>query len=342
MDRYQRQILLPQIGRSGQERLRHASVMLAGVGALGCTVADQLCRAGVGRLILIDRDVVELSNLHRQNLYTQTDASLATPKAQAAAIACRAANPDCAVDVVVADITSDNALALVDRHRPDVLIDSTDNVATRFLLNDLSIARNLPLVYGGCVGTEGRVLGIVPGRTPCLRCVFPTPPAPIDLPTCDTAGILGPVAAVVGAMQAAEVMRLIIDGPDLYQPAMVAIDLWTRRFRTIALADARDAECIACGQKRLDYLTAIAPGAVSLCGRDTVQVRLDPGAVDGFLDAAETKLRRLTPAVSRNEYLVHCQPDAAISLDVFADGRVLVHGTADCAQARALVARYLG
>ena len=200
---------MPQIGAEGQEKLARARVLLVGCGALGCTIAEQLARAGIGFLRIVDRDIVELTNLQRQVLFDESDAASALPKAIAAAKRLKQINSSIAIEPHVADLDAGNAESFCD---VDLILDGTDNVATRFLLNEISVKNNIPWIYGACVGTEGRVMTIRPGDGPCLRCIFREPPAPGELPTCDTAGVLGPIAAVVGAMQAMAAMKLIVGG----------------------------------------------------------------------------------------------------------------------------------
>ncbi|MDY7108823.1 MAG: HesA/MoeB/ThiF family protein, partial [Planctomycetota bacterium] len=225
--RYHRQTLLPQIGEEGQRRLRAAHALVIGCGALGCVMADTLARAGIGALTIIDRDVVDLTNLHRQILFEERDAEEAIPKAEAARARIARLNGDVTVSAHVDDFHHHNAEAYLRRAAPDLILDGLDNFATRYLLNDLAVKHGLPLVHGGAVGTRGTVLTILPHparravesrsailwtagqATPCLRCVFPEPPAPGTGPTCDTAGVLGPLVMLVAARQAAEAIKLI-------------------------------------------------------------------------------------------------------------------------------------
>jgi molybdopterin-synthase adenylyltransferase len=346
MDRYARQILLPQIQKTGQEKIGAATVMLIGAGALGCTIADQLTRAGIGKLVLIDRDVVERSNLQRQSLFDESDAEQRRPKAHAAAMRLLLINRHVQIVHLVTDVTADNIRDLLYVHTPSVIVDGTDNVETRYLINDASIHYAIPWIYGAATGVEGRVMPIVPGHTPCLRCVFPTPPGPGELATCDTAGVLNSASCVVASLQAAEAVRLIVDGPTRVRPEMISVDLWTRRFRTIDFTDGRRLDCPACVKKELSYLNSTASLTATLCGRNTVQVRLTtinarPEPVP-LLERIESRLAATLKDVDRSAYLVRGRVDDAIELSVFADGRVLVHGTNDPAQARSIVARYLG
>ncbi len=346
MDRYARQILLPQIGEAGQLKVQRATVLLIGVGALGCTIADQLTRAGVGKLVLVDRDIVEKTNLQRQTLFDEADAAQARPKAYAAAMRLAAINRRVEVLHSVADVTPDNIRDLLYVHTPAVIIDGTDNVETRYLINDAAIQTNTPWIYGAATGVEGRVMPIIPGRTPCLRCVFPSPPGPGELPTCDTAGVLNSASAIVASLQAAEAVRLIVEGSLKSLAEMVTIDVWARRFRTIDFTEGRRPECPACVRHQFDYLNSTATLTATLCGRNTVQVRLaNLGSTtrgDALLEQLEARLKAAVANVHRSPYLVRAAVGDNVELSVFADGRVLVHGTNDPAKARSIVARYLG
>ena len=348
IDRYHRQTLLPQVGVEGQARLRRARVLLVGCGALGGVIAEQLVRAGVGSLIVADRDVVELTNLQRQVLFDEEDVHEQTPKAVAAARKLGRINSEVRIDPRVVDVHAGNIEELAGIEpgglRVDLILDGTDNVDTRYLINDVSIKHGIPWVYGGCVGTEGRCMAVRPSTTPCLRCIFPTPAAAGELPTCDTAGVLGPAAAVVASLQVTAALRLLIDPPDGIQTAqLISVDVWQGRFRTLALDNAKDAECPCCGQQRFEFLEGRpGNGSTSLCGRNAVQVRpTTHAAID--LQALGAKLDRLGK-LERTPYLLRCSlhDPRDINLTVFPDGRVIVHGTANIERAKSIYARFLG
>src|SRR5687767_13669811 len=270
-DRYHRQTLLPQIGRTGQERLARAHVLLVGCGALGTVIAEQLVRAGVGTLRIVDRDVVELSNLQRQTLFEESDAAEGVPKAVAAERRLSRVNSEVTIDAVVADFFAGNAEEFGEC---DLILDGTDNVETRYLINDLSVKTGVPWVYGACVGTEGRVMTVRTPETACLRCVFPEPPGVGELPTCDTAGVLGPLAGVVASLQALAAIKLLSGNESAVAREMTVIDVWSNRIRSVNLADARRADCPTCGQRQFEFLEAgTVRRPVSLCGRNAVQVR---------------------------------------------------------------------
>src|SRR5262245_34353204 len=212
IDRYHRQTLLPQIGEAGQRKLAGARVLLVGCGALGSTIAEQLARAGIGHLRNADRDIVELTNLQRQVLFDDSDAAGGLPKAVAAANRLSKINSTITIEPRVVDVDALNVEQLV--AGCDMILDGTDNVATRYLVNDVAVKHTIPWIYGACVGTEGRVMTIRPGAGACLRCIFPQPPNASELATCDTAGVLGPVASVVGAMQALAAIKLLSGNAD--------------------------------------------------------------------------------------------------------------------------------
>jgi molybdopterin-synthase adenylyltransferase len=340
LQRYHRQMLLPQVGQAGQQRLASSRVLLIGCGALGTASADQLVRAGIGHLTIVDRDIVELTNLQRQTLYDESDAASETPKAIAAANRLRAVNSSVEIIPRIADVHAGNIEELL-KVGVDLILDGTDNVQTRYLINDASVKHSIPWVYGAAVGVEGRVMGIVPGATPCLRCIFPTPPSPAELPACDTAGVLGMAAGIVGSLQAIEAIK-ILTGQGAINTLM-RMDFWTMRMHAVSTTDARRADCTCCGEKRFEYLGAL-PGdaAVTLCGRNAVQVRPD-GRVELSLEQMAVKLGS-AGNVHRNAYFVKCslRDPAGVTLTVFADGRTLVQGLSDLGRAKSIHARFVG
>jgi len=346
--RYHRQQLLPQVGPAGQARLAAARVLLVGCGALGTTLADLVVRAGVGFLRIADRDVVELTNLQRQVLFDESDARQGAPKAVAAARRLAAINADVTIEPHVVDVHAANLpdLAGLEGAGPpcDLLLDGTDNVETRYLLNDLAVKHAIPWVYGACVGTEGRVMGVLPGTTACLRCIYPAPPAVGEFATCDTAGVLGPAAAVVAATQAALALRLLIDRTT--PEHLLTFDLWAGRFHAVPTTDVRSPDCPCCGQRRFEFLNApLGPGLTTLCGRNAVQIRTLNPTRAAPLDLSALA-GRLKPSgqVESTRYLVRCHlhEPAGLSLTVFADGRILVHGTNNPNTARSVAARFVG
>jgi adenylyltransferase/sulfurtransferase len=339
VDRYHRQTLLPQIGRAGQEKLSGSRVLLVGSGALGTVIADQLARAGVGYLRIVDRDIVELTNLQRQVLFDESDVQESLPKAIAAARKLARVNSSIMIEPNVVDVSTSNVETLMSD--VELVVDATDNVATRYLLNDAAVKLSKPWIYGACVGTEGRVMTIRPTQTPCLRCVFPNPPAPGELPTCDTAGVLGPAAAVVASLQSVACIKVLTAQFEAIANQMLAVDLWSNRFRAIDLSHARRQDCPTCALRRFEFLDSAKTDSASLCGRNAVQIR-PSGGLEVQLPAVELKLRPFGET-TRTPYFVRCSlHEAPLELTVFPDGRTIVHGTSDATRARSIYARYLG
>jgi adenylyltransferase/sulfurtransferase len=337
VERFSRQTRFTPLGSAGQERLAAARIVIVGCGALGGAAALALVRAGVGHVRLIDRDVPEVSNLPRQVLFDEADVAAGLPKAVAAARHLERMNSAARIEPVVADLTAANVADLLTGH--DLVVDGTDNFEARFLVNELCCRERIPWVHGGAIGAEGRVLAVVPGASACLRCLVPEPPAPGTLPTCETAGVLGPAVLVVGAVQAMEAIRLLVGGPAAGNRLLVC-DLWDQAWRTVDLAPLAAAGCPTCRGGDYPWLEGrIGSRPAVLCGRDAVQVPAVGGRVD--LAVVAERLAAVAP-VTANPWIVRAQVEPGIELAVFADGRALVSGTREEARARAIVARYLG
>jgi molybdopterin/thiamine biosynthesis adenylyltransferase len=336
MSRYARQELFAGIGAEGQQRLRAARVVVIGCGALGSSLAEMMARAGVGQLTIVDRDFVEESNLQRQALFEQSDADAALPKAVAAERHLRRLNPEVSVAGIVTDVDPRNAAELI--KGAAVVLDGTDNFETRFLVNDVCLAAGIPWVYGACVGAYGLTLAIQPRVSPCLRCVLEDLPAPGSSPTCDTVGVIAPIARVVAGIQAAEALKILAGRSAALLPGIVAIDLWKGTFDIFNLSGCAPS-CPACRDGRYEFAERLAAPAALLCGRDAVQLspvssaRPDLGALAARLAAAGK--------VRANEYLLRFET-ADASIAVFADGRAIVKGVSEAARARALYAQYIG
>ncbi len=336
--------MLPQVGEAGQAALTRARVLLVGCGALGTHLADQLVRAGVGFLRIADRDVVEWTNLQRQVLFDEEDARRGWPKAAAAAERLARVNSEVTVEPRVADVDSANVEMLagagVDGKQVDLIVDGTDNVETRYLLNDVSVKHGIPWVYGACVGMEGRAMAVRPGQTPCFRCVFPEPPAALELATCDTAGVLGAAAGVVASIQAALAIKQLVGDVGKFG-SLVTVDLAAMRFGSVSLEGGRDTACPCCGKRAFQFLDRPADGSsATLCGREAVQLK-GAGAMDLFQLAERW---RSAGRLEVNRFFVRCRlvDPAEVVLTGFADGRVIVQGTKDVGRARALYARFVG
>jgi molybdopterin-synthase adenylyltransferase len=338
LDRYVRQIIFPGIGETGQRALQAARVAILGVGATGSLLANHMVRAGVGYVRLIDRDYIEVNNLQRQLLYDEDDIAAMLPKAVAAARKLRRVNSQIQIEEMVADVTPANAETLL--ADTDLVLDGTDNFAARYLINDTCVKLSRPWIYTGVLAAYGMTMTIRPGLTPCLRCVMGEMPAPGTIPTCDTAGIIGPIVSLLGSVAAAEALKLITGGGELNR-GMVYVDLWENSFDRFDLGEPRP-DCPTCGQHEYPFLRAETGARTTiLCGRDAVQVSvagtqgLDLDALAGRLKAAQVG------AVQANPYLLRARIDG-YELTVFPDGRAVVKGTADEALASTLYARYIG
>ena len=338
MNRYHRQTLLPGIGEAGQRRLAGSTALLVGCGALGTVIAESLARAGVGRLVIVDRDVVELTNLQRQTLFDESDARDELPKAIAAKNRLALINSEIRIDSVVADFTPRNGERLAES--VDVIVDGTDNLQTRYLLNDLAVKLGRPYVYGGAVGTTGLSYVVIPGAGPCLRCVFDDNTSGGGA-TCDTAGVLGPLAGVIANIEADETIKLLTGNRPAVNRNMISIDLWSNTWRQIDVAAAYDTACVCCGQRCFAHLEGRGADAAILCGRNAVQIPASSAL------NMQTIADRLSPygSVKRTEHLLRAdltERGRSFQITLFPDGRAIVHGTDDPALARTLYARYIG
>jgi molybdopterin/thiamine biosynthesis adenylyltransferase len=338
--RYSRQLLFSPIGVEGQRRLIRSRVAIVGMGALGTVLANHMVRAGIGYVRLIDRDFVEMSNLQRQMLYDEEDAQQMAPKAIAAANRLRQTNCLVEIEPHVTDLNRTNAEELLTG--VDLILDGTDNFAVRFLINDVSVKHGIPWIYGGAVSSRGVTMTIIPGVTPCLRCVFGQPPAQGTTETCDTAGVIGSIIHVVASYQAAEALKILVGDRDHINRRMVHFDLWYNHQSSVDVSKAKKDTCPACGLHHYDYLDASSDEDMigTLCGRNSVQIQpVRPASFN--LNEWANKLGRLG-RVELNPFLLkfHVQDDMHMIL--FPDGRALVQGTDDPTLAKSLYSRFIG
>ena len=332
--RYLRQIIFNGIGESGQEKLLAARVLVVGVGATGSVIASTLARAGIGYLKIADRDFVELNNLQRQVLYDEDDVASRMPKAAAAAQKLRRINSSIEIVPVISDVNAENIEDLI--ADVDLVLDGTDNFETRYVVNDACVKHNKPWIYGGAVASYGATLTVVPHESACLRCVFTQAPPPGTLPTCDTAGVIGPLVNVIGSLASAEALKLLT-GSGERNRGLINIDLWENSFETFEIA--RRSDCICCVRHEFEYLDDAHDGAAFLCGRNAIQIRpAQKHALDlGQLAARLSPLGRVT----QNEYLVQFTLDD-FDVTIFPDARAIIKGTEDAGVARSVYAKYVG
>ena len=348
-ERYSRQVLFAGIGVEGQRRLQAGSAAIVGVGATGAAAAGLLARAGVGRLMLIDRDFVEPSNLQRQMLFDEADARESLPKAEAARRHLERINSGVSVIARIADLVPDNVEELL--ADADIVLDCTDNFETRYLLNDLCVRDGRPWIYAAAVGAYAATMNVLPRRPPgselagevapaaptaCLACLFPAPPAG-DLETCETAGILATAVNLAASLQVTEALKLLTGQPETMRRSLLSFDLWTGERSEIATGHPR-ADCEVCGQRVFRALSGEGRPHITLCGRNSVQIHEHHRPVD--LAALRERLSALGEVRGNGLLLRFERPP--YTLTVFPDGRALVQGTTDTGVARSIYARYLG
>jgi molybdopterin-synthase adenylyltransferase len=336
--RYARQIVFPGVGEAGQRALLQSRVTIIGLGATGSVLANHLTRAGVGFLRLIDRDFIELNNLQRQLLYDEEDIAAMLPKAVAAARKLRCINSGVTIEEIVTEVTPTNIVGFISD--ADLVMDGTDNFATRYLINDACVKLGKPWVYCGVIAAYGMTMTIRPHQSPCLRCVMGELPAPGTVPTCDVAGVVGPIVTLMGSIAAAEAIKLIV-GRGTPNSGMIYADLWEDSFDRFDLGGPRP-DCPTCGRAEYPFLAAeTGARTTALCGRDAVQVSVI-GARTLDLGALAERLRTAAiGAVQCNPYLLRAEIDG-YEFTVFGDGRAIIKGTADEARASTLYARYIG
>ena len=336
-ERYSRQILFPEIGKTGQQKLLDSRVLIVGCGALGASHAEMLSRAGVSHLRIVDRDFVEFTNLQRQTLFKESDAAERLPKAIAAKTRISEINSEIEVEAIVADVNQSNVEELI--KDVDLVLDGTDNFQVRYLLNDACVKHGKTWIYGAAVSSYGTTMTIIPGETPCLRCIFEEMPDAGSSPTCDTAGVIMPIIATVSATQVAEAIKLLVGDRSALHRSLLQFDVWQNDRQKIKLGEPNP-DCPACGQHRYDFLDAesVEFSAV-LCGRNAVQIAPPNGTTIDLKSFAD-RLAHLGD-VKQNEYLVRFA-SGENEITLFRDGRAIVKGTDDVSVARSLYARYIG
>jgi adenylyltransferase/sulfurtransferase len=357
LERYSRQVLFAPIGEEGQQRLASSTVAIVGCGATGAAAAALLARAGVGTLILIDRDFVEESNLQRQVLFDEADAAAATPKAEAARRQIAHFNSAIQVRAHVADLVPGNIHDLL--ADAQIILDATDNFETRYLVNDyvveqsslergqhdslergrsdsLEAGQPVAWIYAAAIGAYAATMNIMPGQTACLACLFPKPPTgPVE--TCDTAGILNTAVNFAASLQVTEALKYLTGAPKDMRRTLLAWDLWRNERSEINAATPRPG-CEVCSLHDFAHLRGEGRPHITLCGRNSVQIHEHHRPVD--LAAAADRLRP-HGEVRQNGLLLQFRRGPH-TLTLFADGRALIQGTTDVALARTLYARFVG
>jgi len=334
IDRYSRQVLSRGIGEEGQRKLGSSSVVIIGCGAMGTVIATSLVRAGVGKVRIIDRDFIEYHNLQRQVLFDEEDIKAGLPKAIAAERHLKKVNSSIEIEGIVADINYTNIENLITG--ADVILDGLDNLETRFLINDVSLKHNIPWVYGGAISSSGMTMTIIPHETPCFRCVSASPTGGGLVLTCDTAGVISPAPFIIGSLQSAEAIKILV-GSDSINRDLILINVWEDKFSRFNIR--RRPDCLTC-QGKYEFLEAkFGTKTTSLCGQNAVQV-LNPQVGQVSFETLATHLKPIGE-VSYNEFMLRFRVDNH-ELVIFPDGRAIVKNTNDESLARGLYAKYIG
>lgn len=338
LSRYIRQIRYAPFGEEGQRRLSASGALVCGCGALGSVLAGTLVRAGVGRVRIVDRDFVDLTNLQRQMLFDEDDVAAQLPKAVAAAEKLRRVNSEVEIEPIVADVNAANIGELC--AGMDVIVDGTDNFETRFLVNDAAVKLGIPWVYGGALGAEGQTMTILPGETPCFRCLMAECPPPGTTPTCDTAGILGPTVGVIASIEAIEAMKILSGNRAAISRSLTVVELWDGQIRQVDISRLREqTDCPTCKRGEFPWLAGREGSRTAvLCGRNAVQLSHPGTRLE--LDELAERLKGVGE-VRRNPFLLRLNVEG-YQITVFPDGRAIVGGTDDIAAAKTAYAKYIG
>ncbi|MEF8837316.1 MAG: ThiF family adenylyltransferase [Candidatus Bipolaricaulota bacterium] len=331
--RYDRQNILSQWNEGTQENLENSRIVIVGCGALGTNTSATLARAGVGELTLVDRDFVELSNLHRTALYNEEDVGRA--KANVIHERIEEINSTVSTEALPTDLDPLNAERVLGGH--DLILDCTDNLLTRYLINDFAVKFEVPWIYAAVIETTGMTMNISPGEGPCFRCLFPERPPSGTLPTCDTAGVINTIPKVISALQSTEAIKCL-DGREVNTDTLLNFDVWARDLSTINIE--RNDECICCGEGEYQFLESeVGQTSHSVCGREAIQI--NPHREDEIdLKGLAKKLRGLGEVEARDVLLRFEVEDYRIN--VFRDGRAIIEGTEEEKVARSLYSKYIG
>lgn len=332
MDRYSRQVILKEIGEEGQGLLLNSDVTVVGCGALGTVIANNLTRAGIGKIQLVDRDLVEMNNLQRQMLFDEKD--IGRPKAVVCAEKLSQINSEIEIIPTVVDLNFSNIEKIIENC--DLVVDGTDNMETRFLINDASVKKGIPWIYGGAIETHGMTMNIIPNETPCFRCIVPQLPKAGTMPTCDTVGVLNMIPVVIGSIESLEAIKILL-GKEPNKNLQI-YDIWNHKYDTIFIEKNDNCEC--CGKHNFEFLNAEKKEIIMpICGSDAVQITpIRQGNLN--LDDLAHKLQKLGK-VEVTDIVVKFKTDK-YELMIFSDARVIINGTSDNKIAKSLYAKYIG
>lgn len=336
-DRYSRQERFFGIGKDGQEKIRRSRVAIIGLGALGTVIAEELTRAGIGFLRLIDRDFVELHNLQRQMLYDEEDARMHRLKVEACAQHLHSINSEVLVEAFPEDFNYGNAESFL--QDVDLILDGTDNLETRYLINEVCVKLRKPWIYGGAVEAQGMTMSFLPGGA-CFSCVTGTVEPFMNQSTqktCSTAGVLSPATAIVASLEVREALKILVSA-DTLEEGLITFDLWKNSFHHFQ--PEKKTDCPVCQKQKFHYLGRVSGMRASrLCGEDSIQILPEKRCHISFEDL-ENKLSDMG-SVRRNKYYLTFESSDA-SFQVFYDGRAIILHVTSEAKAKAIYSEYIG
>ncbi len=325
--RYSRQEIFPEIGKKGQQKLGKIIVAVLGLGALGSVSAELLARAGSGKLILIDRDTVELSNLQRQSLFDETD--IGRPKALAAYEKLRKINSEVKIEFIIDDLNFENIGKYFSFKNLNLILDCTDNLATRFLINDFSVKNKVPFIYASAVGSKGYVFGIVPGKTACLRCFLKEAS---NLESCETAGVLNTITHLISSIQVNEAFKILLNKN--YEKNLLFFDIWKNELTKILIN--KNKNCVCCAKNNFEFLYGKkSTKAIKLCGSNMYQIKTHP-LNDKQFNNLKNKLRKIGRIIDF-DYCMNFDD----KMTIFQDGRALIKAK-DEKEAISLYSKFAG
>ncbi|MDI6708959.1 MAG: ThiF family adenylyltransferase [Candidatus Thermoplasmatota archaeon] len=335
-ERYNRQIILKEIGEEGQKKLLDSSVAVIGCGALGNVIANNLARAGVGRIKIVDRDFVELNNLQRQSLFEESD--IGKCKALVTEEKLRGINSEISIEGIADDVNPVSIEGII--KDMNLVLDATDNLETRFLINDVCIKNKIPWVYGGAVSTYGMSLSVIPNLTPCLRCVFPEMPEPASLPTCELVGVLNTIPTIIGSIEATEALKILIGDYEAINKNLLIYDAWRNDFKTVKIQ--KNEKCKCCVEHEFEFLTAKARDIIrKLRGVNAVQI-IPVKQSKISLEELASKLEKLGEVkIDKSKIFLEFKINSYV-LKIFWNARTVVYGTGDEKIAKSLCAKYVG
>lgn len=334
-DRYSRQVNFGKIGEDGQKKLMESTVVIIGLGALGTVCANNLCRAGVGHIKLIDRDYVEISNLQRQTLYDEMDVLNEKPKVIAAYDHLRRINSSVTVEPIIAHIGQVNIEEMI--RNSDLVLDCTDNFETRYLINEACHKQRVPWIYCGAIGSNCMTMNIIPNQTPCFMCFAGENDNLHNGDTCSTIGVLNMVTGIAASYQSAEAIKILLKSEDV-RTTMLYMDIWDSATEYIEVM--RNPHCPVCSENKFDHLKAgQSTSATVLCGKNEIQVIPRKVWKPDFhqLSFGLSNLGK----VDYNQFVLTFQQDS-FTVKLFGDGRALIKNAKDENHAIAIYTEFFG